>query len=408
VSRLGLVFELSRRFMGDKKSSFLNLISSVSVIGVGIGVLALLVVTSVVNGFQNELMRTIAGTQGDVIFYSHTTPIRNPEILEEKIKSYVPDLIAISQSFVSEVMMTGPNGSEGSVLEGVDLQTWPKVVDVSSKLIEGQMPSSPNEILLGKTLAEHLGVKTGDPLQVVSPFSGGDDSSAFGTPRSQAFMVSGIIHFGMHDYDSKYAYTSLLTLQTFLEQPKQITNFRLKLAHPATAKIVAQELSENFGFPYLVKDWSRLNKNLLYAITVEKTVITILMTAILIVAAFNVVSALFMMVFEKEAEISILRVIGMRQRDHFLMFSFIGSAIGLVGTIVGLVGGAIVTLFLRYSHFVSLPADVYRLEYLPVVVRFSEWGAIALLSFVICLLATVGPAMRVARRVPVEGLKWSQ
>jgi lipoprotein-releasing system permease protein len=298
---------------------------------------------------------------------------------------------------VSEVMMTSSDGTAGSVLEGVDLDTWGHVTQIESQLDTGSLPVNADDIVLGKALAKTLNVKVGDQIQLVAPFSG--DGGGIGNPLQATFTVSGILHFGMN--------VSLKTLQDFLVQPDQATTLRIKLKDQSKAADIAAQLGEQFGFPYRAKDWLQLNRNLLYAISLEKTVITILMLAILLVAAFNVVSALLMMVNEKEAEISILRVLGMSRMDHFFLFTAIGSFVGLTGITLGLVGAWVLSLLLKWSKIIQLPAEVYRIEYLPVVIRASEWGLIAIAAFLICFLATVGPAMRVARKIPVEGLKWS-
>jgi lipoprotein-releasing system permease protein len=145
----------------------------------------------------------------------------------------------------------------------------------------------------------------------------------------------------------------------------------MKLKDPSKAQAVAAELSRHFGFPYRVRDWSQLNKNLLYAIQLEKAVISVLLTAIMIVAAFNVISALLMMVYEKEKEIAILRVLGIRMKDQFWLFSLIASFLGLAGTVFGLLLGMVAVLVLRNTRFIHLPAEVYHLEYLPVIIRWT-------------------------------------
>ena len=378
------------------------------------GVLALLIVTSVINGFENELTQVISGTQGDVIFYTRGAPIRDKVELERKIKEFTPELKSITGSFVSEVMFTGPNGVAGGAIEGVDLRTWSDVVSVERRLTPGSvLPVEENEILLGSALAERLGVTAGDSVRVILPFTGTDDEGGYGSPRVQDFKVSGTVHLGMYDYDSKYSYAPLGAVQKLVlgeEEGKSkdwITSFRLKLKPGKNAQAVSAELSQHFGFPYRIKDWSQLNKNLLYAIELEKTVIAVLLTAIMIVAAFNVISALLMMVYEKEKEIAILRVLGVTQKDQFILFSLVGSFFGLMGTFAGVVLGLVGTFILSHSKFIHLPAEIYHLEYLPVVIRWTEWSGIGLMAFVICFLATVGPAAQIARRSPVEGLKWT-
>ncbi len=408
-----LSLEIAIRFLLSKsRGNFLSFITIISIIGVSVGVLALLVVTSVVNGFENELSRVITGTQGEVLFYTRASPIRDRGALEKKIREFAPGIEAMTGSFVSEVMFHGPDGVGGGVLEGVDLASWSSVLSVGNRLSEGgALPVNDGEILLGSALAEKLGVKVGEAIRVIIPFSSmeEDEDQGFGAPRVQDFKLVGIVHLGMYDYDSKYAYAPLSSVQRLVygEDLDFITSFRIKLKNPAAAQAVGAELSQHFGFPYRVRDWSQLNRNLLYAIKLEKAVIAVLLTAIMIVAAFNVISALLMMVYEKEKEISILRVLGVRRRDHFILFAMIGSALGLAGTVVGVILGFFSTLLLRSNRFIELPAEVYHLEYLPVIIRWTEWCAIGLMAFVICFLATVGPAARIARRNPVEGLRWT-
>ena len=376
------------------------------------GVLALLVVTSVVNGFEGELTRVITSTQGDILFYTRGAPIRDPAELERKIREFAPTTQSITESFVSEVMFSGPSGVAGGVIEGLNLHAYSSVISIDDRLEKGsEMPEGDGEIVLGSALAEKLGVVKDDAVRVIIPFSGveEEESRGFGSPRVQDFKVVGIVHLGMYDYDSKYAYSSIQSVQqlVFNENKNFATSFRLKLKDPSQAPAVASELSEHFGFPYRVRDWSQLNKNLLYAIKLEKAVISILLTAIMVVAAFNVISALLMLVYEKEKEIAILRVLGVRRRDQFYLFSFVGSFFGMMGTFFGVLTGVLFIFILKETRFIHLPADIYHLEYLPVVIRWTEWSAIALMAFVICFLATVGPAAKIAARPPVEGLRWT-
>ncbi|MBS1959551.1 MAG: ABC transporter permease [Bdellovibrionales bacterium] len=416
LKRFKLSLEIATRFLSSKsRGNFLSFITGVSIVGVSIGVLALLIVTSVVNGFENQLTKVIAGTQGDILFYTRGTPIRDRMEMERKIREFTPGIKAITGSFVSEVMFNGPNGVAGGALEGVDLQSWGEVVRVDEHLIDGgKLPEGEHDIILGSSLAERLGVGVGDSVRVVLPFTDVDNNGNYGAPRIQDFDVSGIVHLGMYEYDSKFAYAPLSSVQQLAfgtenatDKKDWLTSFRIKLEDGSKSVEAAAELSQHFGFPYKVRDWASLNKNLFYAIKVEKAVITVLLTVIMIVAAFNVISALLMMVYEKEREIAILRVVGVRRRDLFLLFSWIGSFFGLAGTSAGIVLGFFATMILRKTKFIHLPAEVYHLEFLPVVIRWTEWSAIALMAFVICFLSTVGPALRISRRAPVEGLKWT-
>ena len=413
ANRFKLSLEIAARFLLNKtRGNFLSFITAVSIAGVCVGVLALLLVTSVVNGLENELTRVITRTQGDVLFYTRGSPIRDQVELERKIREFTPKLQGITGSFVGEVMFNGPDGVAGGIIEGFNKETFSSVVSIEDRLEPGSvMPENDGEMILGSALAEKVGVKRDDSVRVIVPFSGveEEESRGYGSPRVQDFKVVGIVHLGMYDYDSRYAYALLSSVQhlVFSEQKDYITSFRIKLKDSNLAQAAAGELSQHFGFPYRVRDWSQLNKNLLYAIKLEKTVISILLTAIMVVAAFNVISALLMLVYEKEKEIAILRVLGSRRRDQFYLFSFVGSFFGVMGTLLGVICGLISTFVLKETHLIRLPADVYKLEYLPVVIRWTEWSGIALMAFVICFLATVGPAAKIAARSPVEGLRWT-
>lgn len=408
--RLLLSIQTALRFLRSKsRGKFLSLVTSVSIFGVCIGVLALLLVTSVINGYEKELTSIISGTQGDIILFSRGSPIRDPDVLETKLRQVAPELDAGTSSLVSQAMFSGAGGVSGGVIEGVDTDRWGLVVSIENKIQPpGTLIQSGAQIMLGSSLAEKIGAKVGESIRVTLPFSGGEDEGNYGAPKVQDFIVTAILHFGMHDYDSKYAFAPLKPVQEFVfsdATKNWVNTLRFKVKRGADAFEVAQKLSPHFGFPYRVIDWSQLNKNLLYAVRLEKAVITVLLTAIMIVAAFNIVSALLLLVYEKEKEIAILRVLGSRRRDQFWMFSFVGSFFGLAGTLLATGIGLIVVQVLKNVKWFSLPADIYHLEYLPIIIRWTEWCAIGAMAFLICFIATTGPALQLSRRSPLEGLR---
>lgn len=408
--RISLSIQIALRFLRSKsRGHFLSLVTFVSVLGVCIGVLALLLVTSVINGYEKELTSIISGTQGDVILFSRGSPVRDPENLELKLRQVSPELESGTASLVSQAMFSAGSGVAGGVLEGVDLERWGSVISIQERIKPGgALLRSGNEIMLGSSLAERIGAEVGGTIRVTLPFTGTDDEGGYGSPRVQDFTVTAILHFGMHDYDSKYAFAPLAPTQEFVfgDSTKHwINTLRFRVKKNTEPYEVAQKLSPHFGFPYRVIDWSQLNKNLLYAVRLEKAVIAVLLTAIMIVAAFNIVSALLLLVYEKEREISILRVLGSRRMDQFWMFSFVGSFFGLIGTFLATGLGFVLVQILKRVKWISLPADIYHLEYLPIVIRWTEWCAIGAMAFLICFLATTGPALQLSKRSPLEGLR---
>jgi lipoprotein-releasing system permease protein len=211
---------------------------------------------------------------------------------------------------------------------------------------------------------------------------------------------------GMYDYDSKFVLSTLSSVQNFVDRPGQVTSFKLKLASRSSAREVSDRLADNFGYPFRSKDWGQLNKNLFYAIQLEKTVIAILLTAIILVAAFNTVSTLMMMIYDKNKEIAILKAMGLAPRQSFGLFCLIGMGIGVVGTVLGCSAGLGLNWILGTSQWIRLPADIYYIDYLPVIVRWSEVGLIAICALLISFGATLYPALSVSRRSPLEGLRY--
>jgi lipoprotein-releasing system permease protein len=405
VSAVGL---LARRFLLSKSSDgFLSLIAWVSVVGVALGVLALVVVTSVINGFEGELARVITGMNGDVLLFTHADPLRDPDAIERRIRDVAPESQAITDSFVTELMASGPSGVAGAILEGLDMRTVNFVTEESKRLTEGRMPSAPNEVALGSFIADRLGVHSGGTVRLIIPTLNeegqGDEVEA---PRATEMNVTGVIKMGMYEYDSKFIYGTLEGVQKLLNYPDRVTTFKIKLTPGSNSTRVAERLGEQFGYPFRAKNWAMLNKNLLYAITLEKAVIAIILTVIIIVAAFNVVSTLMMMIHDKTKEIAILKAMGFKPSQSFGLFCMIGVGMGIVGTIFGVAIAMGVNTVLAKTHLIRLPADIYYIGFLPVVVRWKEVGMIAVVAIGISFLATLYPGWKVARRSPLDGLRY--
>lgn len=393
--------------MSKSSEGFISFITGVSIIGVAVGVLALVVVTSVVNGFEGELTRAITGMNGDVILYSRGNPISTPRLIEEKIKQVVPEVQAVTASFVTELMVSGQAGVAGAVLEGVDTTTLNSVVSIEKRFQSGRMPQSMGEVALGSALADRIGAAPGDKVRLIAPFVGEsfESNGSLGSPKVLEAYVSGIFKMGFYQYDSKYIISPIATVQAFLSQPEKVTTFKMKLQNKADPVSAANRLTENFGYPFRAKDWGQLNRNLLYAIRLEKVVIAIILTAITVVAAFNVISALMMMIHDKGREIAILKAMGMGRASSFSLFIWIGTFIGVVGSLAGVAVGLGVNRLIEKTRIIKIPADIYYIGFLPVVVRWEEIVMISFFGVLVSFAATLYPAMKVAVRSPLEGLR---
>lgn len=411
---LSAVPTLARRFLLSKVSDgFLSFIAFVSVIGVALGVLALTVVTSVINGFEGELSRVITGMNGDIVLYSRGEPIADADAVEAKIRKVLPETRAITRSFVTELMVSGADGVAGAILEGVDQTTLGEVTAIPSRVTSGRLPDIEGEVALTSALAERLGAEIGSEVRLILPFSGeadqgkaGESEGLSGTPKVVKAKVVGLVRMGMYEYDSKFIFVTLPAVQSFLNQGKKVTSFKIRLAPGANSQAGSERLTDNFGYPFRSKDWAQLNKNLFYAIKLEKAVIAIILTVIVIVAAFNVVSTLMMMIHDKGKEIAILKAMGFRPMQSFRLFCLIGVGMGAVGTAVGVFLGLGINWVLEKTHWIDLPADIYYIGFLPVVVRWAEVGVIAFLAILISFLAALYPGWQVSRRSPLEGLRY--
>jgi lipoprotein-releasing system permease protein len=410
---LSAVPTLARRFLLSKVSDgFLSFIAWVSVVGVALGVLALTVVTSVINGFEGELANVITGMNGDIVLYSRGDPVADAEAVEAKIRKVAPETREITRSFVTELMASGPNGVAGAILEGVDPSTLGAVTAIPKRVVSGRLPAAEGEVALCSSIADRIGAVEGSEVRLILPFSGGaqtegkESDNLSGAPKVVKVQVVGIVRMGMYEYDSKFIFANLPTVQGFLNQGHKVTSFKIKLAPGTDSGRISDRLTDNFGYPFRSKDWAQLNKNLFYAIQLEKVVIAIILTVIVIVAAFNVVSTLMMMIHDKSKEIAILKAMGFRPAQSFQLFCIIGVGMGAVGTTIGVIAGLGLNLLLAKTHWIELPPDIYYIGFLPVVVRWREVGTIAFLALLISFLSTLYPGWQVSRRSPLDGLRY--
>ncbi|MBC7386456.1 MAG: FtsX-like permease family protein [Cryobacterium sp.] len=406
-----IVSTLAKGFLLSKSSDgFLSLIAWVSVAGVALGVLALTVVTSVINGFEGQLAEAISGLNGDVVLYSRADPVRDPKVIEAKIKRALPQAQAISASLITELMAAGPKGTGGVVLEGIDPETVGRATSLPKRLVNGRLPERPGEIVLAKVLASKIGADVGNVIRLVIPqiASAGSEgeSRSLGVPKILEATVVGVASLGMYEYDSKYGFALLSWTQSVFGLENRASTFKIKLPRGDDSRAASDHLSESFGYPFRAKDWTQLNKNLFYAIKLEKAVISIILLAIVLVAAFNVVSTLMMMIHDKAKEIAILKAMGLRPGQGFRIFLTIGVIIGLVGTAAGMGFGLLLNFIIDRTKLIKLPADVYYIDYLPVTMNWAEIALIAIFSLVIILVATLIPAFRVSTQSPMEGIRY--
>ena len=393
---------MARRIVSSRNSGpgFASFIAWVSVIGMALGVLSLVVVNGVVTGFLSELSAVVSSVNGDVIVYSRGNPVSSAKEMKEKIMEWSPEVVDLTPSFLTEVMVSGKSGVAGALFEGLDYETLSKVTTLQKKLTQGRWPENDQEVVLGASIASRLGATVGQPVRVIIPFLGESTQ-----PLAVEAKVVGIVKLGMHQYDSKVAFANLSWVQKLLSSPGKITSFRLKLLPNTDGKRIAERLNEYLGYPFRARHWSDLNKNIFAAIKLEKAVISLILLAIIMVAAFNVISTLMMLIHDKTEDIAILKAMGMSPGQTFLLFTVLGAWIGGVGIVLGLGLGLGINELLSQFQWIKIPSEIYYLGYLPVMIDWKEVSLIGAVAFLLSVVATLFPAWRVARLEPLEGLR---
>jgi lipoprotein-releasing system permease protein len=411
---MGFEFFISIRYLlAKRRQTFVSLISFISIAGVGVGVTALIVVLAVMNGFHADLRSRILGVTAHVNITSYAGSITNYKQAMGTVEKQ-PGVVESTPYIYAPVMMSA-NRSSGAILYGIDPLSASRVIRLQQNLIEGKLADLGQSldkgganpypgIILGSELANSLNVKVGGFLTIISP--GGRLTPIGQAPRSELFQVVGLVRSGMYDYDSTLAYVDLPVAQRFLGMGDCVTGLEVRVRDIYKAGDIAEALKKTLGYPFYVTDWIKMNSNFFSALKLEKTVMFVILTLIILVAAFNIVSSLTMLVMEKGRDIAILKAMGATTASIRKIFVLEGLLIGTSGTVLGLLGGSLLCDLLKRYKFIELPQDVYHISTLPVKMEGSDLAIIALSAICISLLATLYPSRKAAGLDPAEALKY--
>ncbi|MDC8013064.1 lipoprotein-releasing ABC transporter permease subunit [Tahibacter soli] len=395
-----------------RRNHFISFISLVSMAGIALGVMALIVVISVMNGFDNELRTRILGMVSHATIAGVGESVRDwPEVIKKAEAN--PRVLGAAPYTEREAMLQGQRVA-GALVRGILPEQEPKVSEVGKKMVAGELHdlvAGGFGIVLGKELAYKLGVDVGEKIVVYAPEIRATPVGA--VPRLKSFTVVGIFEIGMEEFDSGLAIVHLADAQR-LYQTDGPDGVRLKLDDMFKALGVARELAGDLGGLYRVRDWMQGHQNFFRAIAMEKRVMFMILSLIVAVAAFNLVSTLVMLVTDKQADIAILRTLGATPGSIMGVFMVQGVFVGVIGILIGVVSGVIMALnleavvkWIEHTFGVAfLSPDVYYISDLPSDMHWSDVGLIALLGFVFSLLATIYPAWRAARTEPAAALRY--
>lgn len=419
-----------------------------SIGGVAVGVMALCVVLSVMSGFEQDLKQKILGTNAHAIVLKYGTFDEWEKAAQTTRET--PGVVGVSPFVLNEVMVTTESNLAGALVKGIDPATVGQVTELPREIEEGKLEwlSKPDEIptapqfrrtgadvgddlqgelrrlgeagkeklaqpqeknqlpgiVLGRELARQLRVFVGDTVTVVSPIAG--ELGPMGPqPKSMQFRVGGVFYSGMYEYDSKFVYIDLERAQAFFKMGKGVTGLEMRVNDIDDARRISRQVLDRLdGYPFRVKDWGEMNKNLFSALKLEKLVMAVILAFIILVACFNILSTLVMLVLEKGKEISILKSMGARDSSVMKIFVLEGLAIGGIGTALGLALGLLLCGIIAIFP-IPLDPEVYYIPNLPVKLDAVQFGVVAVAAVVLAYLATIFPALYASRLPPVEGLK---
>ncbi len=405
------LFVALRHLLARRKQVFISLISMISILGIALGVMALVVVIAVMSGFEKELKKKILGNTAHIMVMKYGGAINGYEKLTKTINEF-PEVKEAAPFIMSQAMLTHGRQVSGAGVRGIDQSRDPLRKKLEKMLVAGHYFSDHKlykratpEIILGSELAKNLGVKPGSSLRLVAP--SGSPTPLGLIPRMQRFKVVGTYTSGMYQYDSALAYTTLAAAQKFFALPNMVSGIAVEVKNIYTSGKVAKEIQQKLAYPYWARDWISMNRNLFSALKLERVTMFIILALIIMVAAFNIISTLIMVVMEKHKEIAILKTMGLSPFRVMRIFIWEGMIIGFVGTLIGLLGSLLICELLQKYNFITLPGDVYYFETsLPVDLQLFHLLATAALSLVLAFIATLYPSYRASRLLPAEALRY--
>jgi lipoprotein-releasing system permease protein len=391
---------VARRYLRSRYKKFFSLSASIAIGGIFVGVSALLITLSIMNGFQNELRRRIlGGTPHIIVRRFFNEPLENYQEIMDRLEG-LPFIKAKAPFIITKSLIRNRKNIDGVVIRGVIPELEKNVTEVSKHIISGTFDLK-DGCVMGVELAHNLKAGVGDTLIITSPYT-----EQLGLlPRSKRLILNGIFDLGVYDFNATIVYMNLKDVQSLFEIGDAVSAIEIKVDDVYKTPLYSKKIQEIIGYPFRVQDWIESNHSIFAALKLEKIVTFIVLTLIIIVAGFNIVGTLTNIVKKKTKEIGILRSYGFTRNQIMRIFIFLGSIMGIIGTFLGIVFSIIACYFLNRYKFINLPGDVYFIQTLPVEMSLNDFVAVAVAAILTSFLATIYPAYRAASLVTVEALR---
>ncbi len=403
-----------RYLRARRQEGFISVIAWFSLVGIALGVATLIIVMSVMNGFRQELLERILGINGHLSVYGPVVgQMTDYQPMIDKIEG-MDGVVSVNALIEGQVMASAKGVAKGAIVRGIQAEDLEKRRIVADNIQQGALSNFKGEdvVLIGARLAQNMGVRVGDSITLISPKG---NVTAFGTvPRMRAFKIVGTFEIGMYEYDSGFVFMPLEAAQIYFRMPDAVSNLEVFVDNPQKADDIGMQVYRALGGQGSVHDWQRANSSFFNAIQVERNVMFLILTLIILVAAFNIISSLIMLVKDKGRDIAILRTMGATRGMIMRIFLIAGASVGVIGTLMGFGLGlsfaANIETIRQWIEGLTgndlFAAEIYFLSKLPAVVDPTEVTAIVLMGLGLSFLATIYPSWRAARIDPAEALRY--
>ena len=401
-----------RYLRARRQEGFVSVIAIFSLLGIMLGVATLIIVMAVMNGFRIELVDRILGLNGHLAVYGPTNSLTDYDAVAQKVRA-VPGVVSVTPLVEGQALVTSEAGASGAVVRGIRPDDIRARKLVASHIVSGSLDDfGGDNIAVGDRLAARLGVKVGGKITLVSPEG---TETAFGTmPRTKTYTVAALFDVGFYEYDNTFIFLPLDAAQLFFKQKDAVSYLEVFVSNADQASEEGQKIVAALGGDARILDWQRSNSSLVNALIVQRDVMFLILTLIIVVAAFNIISSMIMMVKDKGRDIAILRTMGASRGMILRIFILSGASIGIVGTLAGFVLGIVITQHLEdirqfiqnALHMQLFAAEIYFFTRLPAVIVPHEVAAVVIMALALSFLATLYPSWRAARLDPVEGLRY--